>query len=198
MAGTSAKPREEAIRRCVGEFREKAEQFASAHKPQKGREDNTGTAVFQALEEMKLMWREQSRMFFEGGSPIRSPRNRKPARQVAMITEEAIMRTPDPEVRLVLCKACADEIGLPILSAILDYIIRTRRYDPEILSMLLHLPQDYAFQSRERMSPDSIEAIHALHNLIDEAIGHLQGRRRRAESGLPLNGSALKGKAQDR
>ena len=134
IEGSLANPNDDMVNQCVATFRSAVETHFAKHKPgHKRDEDQTSTAVFQALEEMKLMIRDQSRMFeMEPSRRSRHPRNQ----ERFLMAMEMAGETPNPELGLWLTSALAMQLGYFWVEPLVQYVARARRGqhpDPESL-----------------------------------------------------------------
>ncbi len=162
LQGTPAKPRDDMIVKCVQEFRGAVDSFFTNQKQaRKQSEDPTSTAVFQALEEMKLMLRDQARIF--GAEMPRPLRRDRGAERVLMILDRHDPEF-DPELRLMAVAACASQLGHFWVQPFIDYLLKPRQATPDRLERIRYIMHDMFMMMR--MESGSKMDSHLLHELM--------------------------------
>jgi hypothetical protein len=171
MQGTLLNPRDKEIELHVQEFRASVDSFfATQEQDGSENDDPTGTVVFQALEEMKLMLRAQSRPS-EGARP--SPGD--------IVDVDGLMQTLHyypltSSLRLQLVASYAAQSGILWIQPLVEYVTKSPVRSLQSRIKVVHgLLEDLCHRSGFRGNYDLIMCIH---HMLDE---HLDQRRSTAE-----------------
>ncbi|HUV05213.1 MAG TPA: toll/interleukin-1 receptor domain-containing protein [Armatimonadota bacterium] len=174
IEGTQAKPRDEMISKCVAEFRATVEaHFANQKSGKKASEDPTSVAVFQALEEMKLMLRDQTRMF-ETDMPRFPRRDRDIERLTMVVFEHSGLLESEPKLHLAFLAGLATELGYFFVKPLVDYIVNSKQAIPgerlDGMHFLLH-DMFMRLEPRGKMDHHLLRTIEqALHTRLDQRL----------------------------